>query len=88
MQNASPSPPLRLTDAQLSELFRLAAPLAPSCRAAFLTILANELRGKRDIGDGELHRTATEVIKANRLFDPPIGASDDRYARMPRSKYG
>jgi hypothetical protein len=66
-----PSPPIRLTDEQLTELLRLCAPLAPPCRDAFLRILAHELRGRRDVGDGELFRTAREVIRSYRLFDPP-----------------
>jgi hypothetical protein len=79
MSNASPSP-IRLTDDQLTELMRLAQPLAPQCRDIFLRILAHELRGKRDVGDGELHRIASEVIRTNRLFDPPELDS----GRMPR----
>jgi hypothetical protein len=47
-----------------------------------------ELRGKRDVGDGELFRIARETIQANRLFDPPVGDSATDYERMPRSKYG
>jgi hypothetical protein len=67
-----PSPaPIRLTDSQLDELMRLSAPLQPHCRDAFLRILAHELRGRADVGDGELFRTAREVIRANRLFDAP-----------------
>jgi hypothetical protein len=58
---------------------RLAQPLAPPCRAALLRILAHQLRGRRDVGDGELHRIARMIIKDNRLFDPP-----DLDGRMPR----
>jgi hypothetical protein len=72
--------PLALTDAQLDALMRLATPLQPHCRDAFLRILAHELRGKRDVGDGELHRIAAEVIKRYSLFDPPELDS----GRMPR----
>jgi hypothetical protein len=64
--------PLRLCDAQLDALMMLAKPLQPRCRDAFLRILAHELRDKRDVGDGELHRIASEVIRANRLFDAPL----------------
>jgi hypothetical protein len=71
------STPIRLSDDQLAELMRLAQPLAPPCRDAFLRILAHELRGKPDVGDGELHRIASDVIRANRLFDPPIGIDED-----------
>jgi hypothetical protein len=51
---------------------RLCQPLALSCRDALLRILAHELRGRRDVGDGELHRIARTIIKENRLFDPPL----------------
>jgi hypothetical protein len=63
---------------------RLCQPLAPHCRDALLRILAHELRGRRDVGDGELHRIACTIIKDNRLFNPP-----DLDGRMPRvSKWG
>jgi hypothetical protein len=77
MSDRASSPPMCLTDSQLAELMRLAQPLAPPCRDAFLRILAHEFRGRRDIGDGELHRTAIEVIKRNRLFDPLLGTIED-----------
>ena len=47
---------LRLSDTQLDEIMRLCQPLALHCRDALLRILAYELRGRREIGDGELHR--------------------------------
>jgi hypothetical protein len=55
-----PSRPLGLTDDQRGAIMRLAAPLQPQCRDAFLRILAHKLRGKRDVGDGELHRVARD----------------------------
>jgi hypothetical protein len=70
---------LRLSDAQLDDMMRLCQPLTPPCRDALLRILAHELRGRRDVGDGELHRIARTIIKDNRLFDPP-----DLEGRMPR----
>jgi len=75
-----PSRPLRLSDDQLGAIMRLAAPLQPQCRDVFLRILAHELRDRRDVGDGELHRIAAEVIKSYRLFDP----SELDSGRMPR----
>jgi hypothetical protein len=63
---------LRLSDSQLDEIMRLCQPLALHCRDALLRILAHELRGRRDVGDGELHRLARTIIKDNRLFDPPL----------------
>jgi len=47
---------LRLSDSQLDALMRLCRPLTRPCRDALLRILAYELRGRRDVGDGELHR--------------------------------
>jgi hypothetical protein len=38
---------------------------------AFLQILADKLRGRADIGDRELYRTAREIIRANNLVDYP-----------------
>jgi hypothetical protein len=76
---------LRLSDAQLDDIMRLCQPLALPCRDALLRILAHELRDRRDVGDGELHRIARTIIKDNRLFDPP----DLDGGRMPRvSKWG
>jgi hypothetical protein len=63
---------LRLSDTQLDEIMRLCQPLDPRCRDALLRILAYELRGRREVGDGELHRIARTIIKTNRLFDPPL----------------
>jgi hypothetical protein len=62
---------LRLSDTQLDEIMRLAQPLALHCRDAMLRILAHELRGRHDVGDGELHRIARSIIQDNRLFDAP-----------------
>ena len=70
---------LRLSDTQLDEIMRLCQPLALCCRDALLRILAHELRGRCDVGDGELHRIARTIIKDNRLFDPP-----DLDGRRPR----
>jgi hypothetical protein len=50
---------------------RLAQPLQPQCRKATLRMLAHELRDRANIGGGELHRTAHEVIRSYQLFDPP-----------------
>jgi hypothetical protein len=51
---------------------RLCQPLAPHCRDALLRLLAYQLRGRRDVGDGELHRLARTIIKDNHLFDAPL----------------
>jgi len=64
--------PLCLSDSQLSEIFRLTAPLSPACRDRFLQILAAELGDRSDVGDGELYRIARQVIRDNHLFDAPL----------------
>jgi hypothetical protein len=63
--------PLALSDSQLDEVMRLCRPLTPRCRDALLRILAHELRGRHDVGDGELHRISRDIINDNRLFDAP-----------------
>jgi hypothetical protein len=63
--------PLSFTDEQLTEIFKLARPLSPPSRTAFMEILAHELRGRTDVGDGELYRIAREIIRDNHLVDYP-----------------
>jgi hypothetical protein len=80
---------LQLSDTQLSDLMRLCGPLAPQCRDALLRILAYELRGRHDVGDGELHRIARTAIRENRLFDPPLKTDEPRHYRgAGGGKYG
>jgi hypothetical protein len=76
--------PVRFTDDQLTQIFRFTAPLQPACRDAFLRILAHELRGRVDVGDGELNRVAREVIKANHLFEAPSDMGSGRWSRWRR----
>jgi hypothetical protein len=78
---------LQLSDRQLDDVMRLCQPLIPRCRDALLRILAYQLRGRRDVGDGELFRIAREIIKANRLFDPPLGM-DGPHRGAVGGKYG
>jgi hypothetical protein len=61
-------------------VMRLCQPLDLRCRDALLRVLAHELRGRRDVGDGELFRITRTIIRDNRLFDPP----DLDTGRMPR----
>jgi hypothetical protein len=77
---------LRLSDTQLSDLLRLCQPLALPCRDALLRILAHELRGRRDVGDGELHRLARTIIKDSRLFDPPLITNPQHHLGNGRRK--
>jgi hypothetical protein len=76
--------PVRLTDEQLSEIFKLTKPLAPACRDAFLRILAHELGDRADVGDGELFRVARAVIADNHLFEAP---AVNETGRTPRRAF-
>jgi hypothetical protein len=64
---AAPTSPLRtlfhLSDVQLGELMRMAQPLQPEDRVAFLRELTARLNGCADVGDGHLHRLACEVVR-------------------------
>lgn len=53
--------PLALTDAQLTAVYQAAGPLEPRDRASFLEALAGVLRGRNEIGDGELHQAIRET---------------------------
>jgi hypothetical protein len=77
---------LRLSDSQLDAVMRLCRPLAPRCRDALLRILAHELRGRGDVGDGELHRLARTIIRDNGLFDPPLRTNPPQHLGNGRSK--
>lgn len=69
---ASDQPPLALTDLQVTTIMQLARPLAPDQRTAFLEMLAAKLNGRREIGDGELHRLVRTIIRDHNLFDAPL----------------
>jgi hypothetical protein len=64
--------PPSFTDAQLDALMRVAAPLHPRDRRAFMEDVARALDG-REIGDGSLHRVAIEIQR--RYWSPPLAAS-------------
>jgi len=71
--------PLALSDSQLDQVMRLAAPLSVDVRAAFLERLASELRALGELGDGVVFRTASRIQRE--LFDPPdIIPHPGRYA--------
>jgi hypothetical protein len=64
--------PLALTDAQLTTIMGLARPLSPSQRTTFLEVLADKLRGRGELGDGELHLICRQLLREHGLFDPPL----------------
>ena len=53
--------PIGLTDEQMTAVYRAAGPLEPRARSAFLGALASALRGRGEIGDGELHQAIRET---------------------------
>jgi hypothetical protein len=61
--------PIHLTDEQLTEVMRLAAPLPIDMRTAFLERLAGELRALGELGDGAVYRIARQLQKE--FFDAP-----------------
>jgi hypothetical protein len=64
-------PPLALTDDQLDQIMRCAAPLHPRMRRLFVEHVAYRLRGKT-LGDGEVFRACREVLRESGIFDPPV----------------
>ncbi len=68
--------PISLSDEQLAEVMRLAEPLQSPDRSAFLTALAAELQGASEIGDGQLHRVATALLRTGQYWKPPASTAD------------
>jgi hypothetical protein len=60
--------PIHLSDSQLEQILRAAAPLAPNERSAFLADVAAALHGQAR-GDGAVFRVIREIQK--RYFRPP-----------------
>ena len=56
--------PLALSDDGLRILIDLMRPLSPKARVVFLEKIADELRGRHDVGVGELHRLARQIWRA------------------------
>ena len=52
--------PIQLSDSQLEQILRAAAPLAPNDRSAFLADVAEALRGQA-LGDGGVFRIIREI---------------------------
>jgi hypothetical protein len=65
------SPPLALSDEQLDQIMRCAAPLHPAMRRVFVEHVAYALRGKI-IGDGEVWRARAQVLREGGVFDAPL----------------
>ena len=63
--------PLALTDEQLDQVMRCAAPLHPQMRRVFVEHVAYALRGKI-VGDGEVWRACAFALREAGMFDPPL----------------
>src|SRR5262249_51471655 len=72
--------PLRLTDEQLAQVMRTAAPIPPDLRGEFLQRVADQLRGS-EFGDGEVYRACRAAAKVvtwsrqraiNEMFEPRV----------------
>src|SRR5215475_966280 len=55
--------PLRLTDEQLNQVMRTAAPIPPELRDQYLRRVADQLRGS-EFGDGEVYRACRAAAKS------------------------
>ena len=62
-------PPIRLSDAELDDIFRAARPLHLRDRDAFLQHVADQLSTCTAIGDGTVARAIRETQR--RHFSPP-----------------
>jgi hypothetical protein len=71
--------PIHLSDSQLEQIMRAAAPLAPNDRSSFLTDVATALHGQA-LGDGAVFRVIREI--QGRYFHPP------EFAHGGVGKYG
>jgi hypothetical protein len=72
---------LRLSDAQLDQVFRAARPLPVRDRDAFLQMIADRLCGCPEPGDGQVFRVVAEVQR--RFHHPPLGTDEDGHERNP-----
>ena len=61
--------PISLTDDQLTEVFRLASPLRPDQRSAYLEDVAATLSQAPYLEDGVVYRVCRESQR--KFFDPP-----------------
>ena len=74
---------LRLSDDQLTQIFRAAQPLQVRDRNAFLEAVAERLRNCPEPGDGQVFRAVAEAQKM--FFSPPLEVEGGR--RISGGKY-
>jgi len=55
--------PIALTDIQLREVQQAAHLVPRDLCSVYLERLADELRGRDDLGDGEMHRLASKIAR-------------------------
>jgi len=79
--SARSTPPLALTDEQITAIFAASHPLPRDVRGPFLEACARELAALPEIGDGVVHCVVADVQR--RYFDPPIETElhSGKYAR-------
>jgi hypothetical protein len=65
--------PLKLSDSELDQVFRAAAPLAPADRDAFLKAVAQRLSGLADVGPGAVYRACLEAQRC--FLEYPVSQS-------------
>ena len=82
---SAPSIPLALTDEQLDQIMRCAAPLHPAMRRLFVEHVAYALRDKI-VGDGEVWRACASVLRESGIFDPPLETEYGHHRHV--GKYG
>jgi hypothetical protein len=61
--------PIRLTDSQLAQILQCATPLPRQDVQGYLELVAEQLRGRSIIGDGDVHRAVEIAQRA--FFTPP-----------------
>jgi hypothetical protein len=61
--------PIAISDSQLAAIFTAARPLPRDDVEAFLAAVAEQLRGRTIVGDGDVHRAC--VLAQKLFFVPP-----------------
>jgi len=77
------TPPLALTDDQLSTVLRAAEPLHPRDRGAFAAAVAQVLSGQGVLGDGIVARTCRELQRKFMTSPPRVPRNAPRWSRRP-----
>jgi hypothetical protein len=85
--------PLKLSDDEMTALYRAARPIAQDRRDEFLQACADALAGERELGPGVVFRVLRDTQR--RFFDPPAFTGDihggdliERRVRLERVERG